>query len=337
MDVSRLISEVKKRPVLWNMERTYNATRYTVPAVWQEVADALGLDVEDCKRKWKNLRDTFHGEVRRFSRRLERDKTLGVYNPNISYKSKWVYYNEMEFIKESKRRSKATHEDSADDVSDPKAEPANTDNVGESSPHVKEDLHHEGLEETSATCDMGVEGYDESANELLFEEFQSVATPQAARRLSATLSLTNSIDGDVSNDEPEENPNNSSADGGTTPKKRCRCPSSSSRNEDRIHFLEDLEKEEQKLIQSTNQDISRTQDHIGDSDYNFLVSFLPHMKKMSDLQNLQFRGRMCDLVLNVLAPNIAAVSSNSNVTVLPTLTQAPYMPSLENLGNPTCH
>lgn len=39
---------------------------------------------------------------------------------------------------------------------------------------------------------------------------------------------------------------------------------------------------------------------VGDLDYNFLISFLLHMKRMTQLQNLQFRAKMSDLVLNVL-------------------------------------
>lgn len=74
---------------------------------------------------------------------------------------------------------------------------------------------------------------------------------------------------------------------------------------DQMHFLENLEQEEQHLITSTHRDIkhSNNMDHIGDSDYNFLISFLPQMKKMTELQNLQFRAKMSEMVLKVLSPS----------------------------------
>uniref|UniRef100_A0A1I8NX12 MADF domain-containing protein n=1 Tax=Stomoxys calcitrans TaxID=35570 RepID=A0A1I8NX12_STOCA len=328
MDVKRLISEVRQRPVLWDMTKA----RYTAPVKWMEVAEALGANVEDCKRKWKNLRDTFHGEVRRFARRKKRDKSLGVYDPKISYKSKWAFYDDLEFIKESKRRQKVAADDNTVDeegANNTMEQPSTS--LDEPQPSTTEVKIKEDVDEDTTAYELGIDDDDETANDMLFEEFQNIATPQAARRLSATLSLTNSLEQNLSNDMPEQHISNDTPrlDNGVKQEK-CRCPSSNSRNEDRVHFLEDLEKEEQKLIQSTKRDISRAQDHIGDSDYNFLVSFMPHMKKMSDLQNLQFRGRMCDLVLSILAPTMAAAP---NAPALPTLTQAPFMAQGENYPN----
>lgn len=96
----------------------------------------------------------------------------------------------------------------------------------------------------------------------------------------------------------------------------CKCPK---RTYDQVHFLEGLEKEEQNLMKSTRLDIKRSNDlaHVGDSDYNFLVSFLPQMKKMSELQNLQFRAKTTDLMLTIMSQSIgnnsASVSSSQNI------------------------
>ncbi|XP_037819229.1 uncharacterized protein LOC119608748 [Lucilia sericata] len=83
---------------------------------------------------------------------------------------------------------------------------------------------------------------------------------------------------------------------------------------DQVHFLEDLEKEEQNLMKSTRLDISHSNDlaHIGDSDYNFLVSFLPQMKKMSELQNLQFRAKMTNLMLEIMSPTMSTAPVSSS-------------------------
>ncbi|XP_037827614.1 uncharacterized protein LOC119615678 [Lucilia sericata] len=45
---------------------------------------------------------------------------------------------------------------------------------------------------------------------------------------------------------------------------------------------------------------STIHENIADSDYNFLISFLSHMKTLNTLQNLQFRAKMSDLILNFL-------------------------------------
>lgn len=274
--------------------------------------------VEQCKRKWKNLRDAYRAEIRRSQRRMERDKEMGEYNPSTDYNSKWVYFEPMNFINDCKRtrRSFNEHENTS----------SNDATYDETFPRSGSDLEAEEKGDNDGDDDAGdncrdMDDDDERANDILFEEFQSIATPQAARRLSSTLSLTNSIEQNLSNEATEKHTPHSSTDDA----KECNCPS---QREERVHFLEDLEKEEQQLMQSTKRDMSRAMNHIGDSDYNFLVSFLPHMKKMTDLQNLQFRGRMCDLVLNILAPSISG--QNSPAPIPPPLTPAPTMAALES-------
>ena len=85
----------------------------------------------------------------------------------------------------------------------------------------------------------------------------------------------------------------------------CKCAKLKT---EQIHFLQNLEKEEENLITSTRLDLSRSNDmaHIGDSDYNFLVSFLPHMKTMNELQNLQFRAKISELMFNMRSTSMSA-------------------------------
>lgn len=95
----------------------------------------------------------------------------------------------------------------------------------------------------------------------------------------------------------------------------------------RIHFLRDLEREEERLIQSTQEDIKSTNTHLDaeDPDRNFLLSFLPHMKKMNDLQNLQFRSQMSQMILNVLLPPTSTNVATTSQTALPPLTPNPHL------------
>lgn len=124
------------------------------------------------------------------------------------------------------------------------------------------------------------------------------------RQIPASISVA--VIPKVGNVENHPPPQPNSANKPSSIKKDCQCASSSSSTKNapkHVHFLENLEQEEKYLMRSTQNDLRRsTIDHAGDPDYNFLTSFLPQMKKMSELQNLQFRSRMCEMVLNILAP-----------------------------------
>ncbi|XP_073837999.1 uncharacterized protein isoform X3 [Musca autumnalis] len=334
LDAGRLIYEVRKRPALWDLKHVHNKSYKLIGKQWNEVSAILGVDdVEQCKRKWKNLRDAYRAEVRRTERRMERDKLMGEYDPTANYNSKWVYFEPMSFINDCKRAhytSGGEHENtSSNDDEAAFDERYQMDSTARNRQH-QHISGEDGDKHAPKDVITGEDDDDDIVNDMLFEEFQSIATPQAARRLSATLSLGNSLDQNLSNSSIEKPTNllkhHSSKNDGE-PKDCKKCPSKR-RNEDCVHFLEDLEKEEQQLINSTKRDIRRTLSHIDDSDYNFLVSFLPHMKKMSDLQNLQFRGRMCDLVLSTLAPNM----SRHNSPAPPPLTPAPLIIKVER-GN----
>ncbi|XP_061391583.1 uncharacterized protein LOC133326992 [Musca vetustissima] len=331
MDVPRLIDELRTRPALWDTRNVTNKWRYSIPELWKEVSNVVGSDVEQCKRKWKNLRDAYRAEVRRAERRVERDKLMGEYDPNANYNSKWVYFEPMSFINDCKRphySSAVEHENTSSNDEETPGDGIHFQKDSTTRIRLNENVEQRADAEYDDNNTRGVGGNaddddDDAVNDMLFEEFQSIATPQAARRLSVTLSLANSLEQNLSNsslDKPTNLLKHHPTSAGEGGQKDCKCPPKG-RSEDRVHFLEDLEKEEQKLIKSTKRDINRALSHIGDSDYNFLVSFLPHMKKMTDLQNLQFRGRMCDLVLSTLAPSM----SRHNSPAPPPLTPAPIV------------
>ncbi|KAI8126060.1 Transcription factor Adf-1 [Lucilia cuprina] len=335
MDVHRLIAEIQNRPALWDVRHGDHKARHCINKLWQEVAEEVGADVDQCKRKWKNLRDAYRAEVRRSQRRIERDKLTGDYDPNTNYNSKWAYFPSMSFISDNRlnscynieleNSSSNSNDNNQDDIME--HQHYNDSMYNDNFPNVcnikQEPLHNDmehklhNLHDGSRLVD---EGDDDTANDMLFEEFQNIATPQAARRLSETLSLNQSPEQHF----PSTHDNRKSS---TSTPHNCKC---SQRTEDRVHFLEDLGKEEQKLMKSTRQDITRANklDHVGDSDYNFLASFLPQMKKMSELQNLQFRAKMCEMVLNIMTPTTAVVEYSNANAMVPT-TDA----SLQNTGN----
>ncbi|XP_011293973.2 uncharacterized protein LOC101889371 [Musca domestica] len=111
IDSRRLIEEVRKRPALWDLDHEFNKWPLEVIKLWKEVAAVLGVeDVEQCRHKWKILRDTYRTLVKRFERRKARDKALGVQNPQSSYEIKWAYYDDLSFIKDKKRKRRTRSE-----------------------------------------------------------------------------------------------------------------------------------------------------------------------------------------------------------------------------------
>ncbi|KAM7355845.1 uncharacterized protein ACRADG_001789 [Cochliomyia hominivorax] len=367
MDVPLLIAEIHKRPALWDVVHEEHRDRQSVPKLWLEVAEVVGVDVDQCKRKWKNLRDAYRAEIRRSERRIERDKLMGDYDPNTNYNSKWVYFPLMDFIGDNclRRRCACFKNENANANSNDNNNTNNHQNQdydNDDDDDVDNDVINDDDEERdynnseynenmNSACDIksepshnnmdsnirnfhdnanakqrAQEDEVEATNDMLFEEFQNIATPQAARRLSASLSLNKSLQQNYNTmpqqqqqQQQQQNQNIiPSSSNAINKNNNNNCSKCSQRTVDQVHFLEDLGREEQKLIKSTRQDITRSNnlDHIGDSDYNFLVSFLPQMKKMTELQNLQFRARMCDMVLNIFSPpttvdNLRAVRSQN--------------------------
>ncbi|KRF84391.1 transcription factor SPT20 homolog isoform X2 [Drosophila virilis] len=143
----------------------------------------------------------------------------------------------------------------------------------------------------------------EADNDDLMQQFQSMATPQALRRLSHSISLASAAAEEQAAaaapttvlPTPMGRPSAVEAAAASS----CHC---AKRVDEQVNFLESLEREEQQLIQSTSQDLARCKNilHVGDSDYNFLISFLPLMKQMSPLQNVAFRAKMGELLLQTM-------------------------------------
>ncbi|XP_011182793.1 putative uncharacterized protein DDB_G0291608 [Zeugodacus cucurbitae] len=275
LDVRRLIEEVKARPIIWDVRYGEYKDRTNTPQKWTEIAGSLGVDVEHCKRKWKNLRDAYRAEVRRSERRVERLKASGNYDSSMDVRSKWAYFDQMSFINDSRR---------------PRYQSLTHKSEGEGS-----NGSHDDAPGFHSFCDIKMEPHhttdedDYEDDDQLLEQFEHAATPQAVRRLSNSISVANAAeDAAITGASSSRSPN-------------CKC---SNRADDQVHFLENLEREEQSLMQSTRMDMTRdnSSNHVGDSDYNFLVSFLPQMKRMSELQNLQFRAKMSELLLNIMTP-----------------------------------
>ncbi|XP_055307070.1 uncharacterized protein LOC129571322 [Sitodiplosis mosellana] len=82
----KLISEVEKRSILYDKA----LKGYRKPAIretaWQEVAVALESTVDECKKRWRSLRDAFMKQYKLYSR------------GDTNSKKRWLFYEQMEFL-----------------------------------------------------------------------------------------------------------------------------------------------------------------------------------------------------------------------------------------------
>nr|XP_016933391.1 probable serine/threonine-protein kinase fhkB [Drosophila suzukii] len=287
MDMHRLIYEVKQRPALWDSTHPDHANRPETQRLWNLVAENVGLGVDVCRGKWKNLRCSY----RRKNRRSGVLKLQAAPSPG----HQWSYAEAMAFL-DGQRLSKDDRDSSNNEEEEAegamKTEPETIISTFKS-------------EQTSVADEM------EADNDALMREFQDVSTPQALRRLSESISLASAA---AEEQLPLPQPPTASRLGpgltinphlhqgsamAAAAASSCHC---AKRVDEQVNFLESLEREEQQLMQSTSQDLARCKSviHVGDSDYNYLVSFVPLMKQMTPIQNVFFRAKMGELLLQTM-------------------------------------
>ncbi|CAH0593990.1 unnamed protein product [Chrysodeixis includens] len=102
--VEKLISEVEKRPLLWDRFDNDYSNRSAMDAEWQKIADILSRDKNYVKNKWRNLRDQFIRENKKV--KVPYDNPT---KPYISYyRGKWAYFENMLFLKKASVPNKKT-------------------------------------------------------------------------------------------------------------------------------------------------------------------------------------------------------------------------------------
>ncbi|XP_032308784.1 uncharacterized protein LOC26514665 [Drosophila ananassae] len=85
MERHRLLKEIAPRPAIWDTRLSVRDRRQALNDDWQQVAQAMNSDVDECKRKWKIMRGTFRSELRRVA-------ATGV-------PSRWHLFDEMQFMR----------------------------------------------------------------------------------------------------------------------------------------------------------------------------------------------------------------------------------------------
>lgn len=83
VNVAEFVSEIKKRPILYNTtHQDYRRISLRNDA-WIEVALAMNLSEQECKKRWRSMRDAFIKTVR---------------NKNETERKAWIHYRLLEFM-----------------------------------------------------------------------------------------------------------------------------------------------------------------------------------------------------------------------------------------------
>ncbi|XP_053695768.1 uncharacterized protein LOC128743249 [Sabethes cyaneus] len=77
------VQEIKKRPILYNTTMKDHKRFSTRHEAWAEVAVVMNLSEQECKKRWRSLRDAFMKVVR---------------NKNEEEQKTWVHYRLLEFL-----------------------------------------------------------------------------------------------------------------------------------------------------------------------------------------------------------------------------------------------
>ncbi|XP_046748247.1 uncharacterized protein LOC124412432 [Diprion similis] len=150
----KLINLVKDHPVMYLPSKSSpnrRKNRNEINRVWQVISAEVGLSAEDCKRRWKGLKDVY-SKLRR--RRLQ-ENVLG-----ISARRKWLYEDAMDFLKFSFERSYEEALEAFEDVDcdDWKLEYAECSDAGElycNDGHEQAESNDEKSKEQSQTDKKG--------------------------------------------------------------------------------------------------------------------------------------------------------------------------------------
>ncbi|XP_067645926.1 uncharacterized protein [Eurosta solidaginis] len=98
--IMKIISAVKKRDCLWNVNSAEYAKRDKLEKAWQEVADDVGRPDVFCREKWRNVRTGFLRSIQYNTARNENiDGTDDLPTPR---RKRFYLYDEIKFILQSK-------------------------------------------------------------------------------------------------------------------------------------------------------------------------------------------------------------------------------------------
>nr|XP_039260722.1 uncharacterized protein LOC120336973 [Styela clava]XP_039263828.1 uncharacterized protein LOC120339708 [Styela clava] len=93
MDLEHLIVEVRERKCLYAVKEAAYRDTIKKGKAWEEVAEALGRSVTDCKTRWRSTKDRYRKEKRRESEATRSGAAAGGYRA-------WKFMEVLKFLDE---------------------------------------------------------------------------------------------------------------------------------------------------------------------------------------------------------------------------------------------
>ncbi|XP_055548199.1 transcription factor Adf-1-like [Wyeomyia smithii] len=263
-----LIQQVKLRPVLYDKSLKAYRKPGATDCAWAEIASALGVQVDNCKKRWKSLRDTF---IKYF--RQEILATPG------SKRKKWVYYEHMNFLRNHVELYGISETDSTSDKETVTSDDAQIIHIAE---FVTEQVNIENS--------VG-EQFDDNQTEYVYEEVEEGSPVAYALDAKQVFVETASPDPSVE----------ATVTGMTTVTHNDLDISQDDDNSDNVPFLDHISEE----VKLTNTNTTST---ISDPDERFLLSCAPVLKRLSARKNALVKLRIQQLLYEVEFGDLDKVS-----------------------------
>ncbi|CAH1966212.1 unnamed protein product [Acanthoscelides obtectus] len=89
MDAEAFITEILASPAIWKSGHPQHKHKHVVKRLWEEIKLKFpDSEVDDLKKKWKNLRDTYSKELRKMPK------------SSLNYEPSWKYFTLLGFLKD---------------------------------------------------------------------------------------------------------------------------------------------------------------------------------------------------------------------------------------------
>ncbi|XP_028166305.1 transcription factor Adf-1-like [Ostrinia furnacalis] len=90
----RIISAIFERRPIWNSKDVNHKHRRVINQLWEEIKNELNIEVTDLKKKWKNIKDHYRKELKRYP--APRSGDAG----NVNRPSNWQYFSQLGFLRD---------------------------------------------------------------------------------------------------------------------------------------------------------------------------------------------------------------------------------------------
>ena len=95
IETETLVELVRDKPHLYDPSDSDYKNNFAKDNSWREIAEKLNAPVDQAKKKWKNIRDTY------VKSRTKLSKTTS--GSAATSQSKWIYYDILDFLSDTIR------------------------------------------------------------------------------------------------------------------------------------------------------------------------------------------------------------------------------------------